>query len=120
MGLQNCTCAKVLPGKLCILLPACLAADPHLCPCFQALVNLCQVNMIKAHSSTPIAGKLVLIVCIAALHLEQRAVYLFRDNRFQEEQREHLGSISKLQHMLCGLAERLETVLPSLPIPVVS
>ncbi|KAL0022877.1 hypothetical protein WJX77_002936 [Trebouxia sp. C0004] len=84
----------------------------------QALVKLCQVNINKAHNSTPIAGKLALIECIAALHLEQRAVYLYRDGHVQEEQREHLGSISKLQHMLCGLAERLETVLPSLPIPV--
>ena len=60
------------------------------------------------------------MVCIAALHLEQRAVYLFQEGRFQEEQREYLGSISKLQHMLCGLAEQVETALPTFPIPVVS
>ncbi|KAL0040075.1 hypothetical protein WJX79_005221 [Trebouxia sp. C0005] len=84
----------------------------------QALVKLCQVNMNKAYTSNPIAGKLALIVCIAALHLEQRAVYLFRGGDYQDEQRRHLGSISRLQHMLCSLAEQLETVLPSLPIPV--
>ncbi len=118
--LQNCTCAKVLRGRLGILLPACLAADPYLCPCFQGLIKLCQSNINKAHSSTPIASKLALMVCIAALHLEHRAVYLFQEGHFQEEQREHLRSISGLQHVLCGLAERLETVLPSMPIPVVS
>ena len=118
--LQNWTCAKVLLGQLCILLPTTLAADPNLCPCSQALVKLCRVNISKAHSSTPIAGKLALMVCIAALHLEQRAVYLFQEGRFQEEQREYLGSISKLQHMLCGLAEQVETALPTFPIPVVS
>jgi len=101
-------------------MPACLAADPHLCPSFQVLINLCQSNINKAHSSTAIAGKLALMVCIAALHLEHRAVYLFQEGRFQEEQRKHLGSISRLQHVLCGMAERLETALPSLPIPVVS
>ncbi len=76
--------------------------------------------MNKAHSSSPIGGKLALMVCIAALHLEQRAVYLFQEGHYQDEQREHLGSISKLQHVLCALAEQLKTASPSLPIPVVS
>ena len=86
----------------------------------QGLVKLSQVNIHKAHNSTATAGKLALMVCIAALHLEQRAAYLFPEGRFREEQSEHLGSISRLQHVLCGLAEQLETALPSLSIPVVS
>ena len=110
----------MLPAQLCVLMPACLAADPHLCPSFQVLINLCQSNINKAHSSTATAGKLALMVCIAALHLEQRAVYLFQEGHYQDEQRECLGSISRLQHVLCGLAEQLETALPSLSIPVVS